>query len=123
MSQSDSSFVKILRSSFAGLVGGAVGGFIYASLLWSFHLQSALIAAFIGGISVSIANPVSIVGNTWWQKGLLWGTTMAITISVLVHLLLPSTDLDVVSVVSAFIPSGLVYYFLNERLLPGSRSS
>lgn len=112
MSQFNSLKVELIK----WFLGGAVTGFIY-TLLEPPNLQTALIAAFIGGVSFSIGELVSLVGNTWWLKGLLWGTTTGIIISVLIHLLLPSIDLRVMSVISGFIFYGLLNQSVNSKYI------
>lgn len=115
MSQSDSLLVKLRKHYFTSVVAGAAGGFTYA-MLSSRSPETTIMGAIIGGLSYSTAELVSLLGNTWWLRGLLWGTTMGIVVSALIRLLLPSVDFDVISGIASFIPGGLVYYFLEKKL-------
>jgi len=114
MSQSDSFKVKLGKYYLAQLIGEATGGFVYATLSYR-SPQMAMIGAIIGGLSFSSAKIVSLLGNTWWQKGLLWVTTMGIIISCLIHLLVPSANYSLLLNLVSFLPSGLLYYYLNRR--------
>lgn len=113
INRSDSLLVKLRKSYFVSVVVGGLGGFTYAALS-SHSLQIGMIGAIIGGLSYSSADVISLLGNTWWQRGLLWGTTMGIVVSGLIHLLLPSVDFDFLSGIGSFIPGGLVYYYLKS---------
>jgi hypothetical protein len=70
-------------------------------------------AGIIGGLSLSTAELVSLLGKTWWLKLLLWGTTMGIIGSALIRFLLPSVDFDPMLV---FTPS-LAYRLSNDIML------
>ena len=113
MSHSNSLIVLLLRRFFIGTVAGAVGGFV-CGMLGSIQLQTALMADLIIGISFGIAEVISIIGKTWWQNSLLWGTTMGIMISLLTRLLLPSIDLNIMSVILSCIIYSLGVNFLEK---------
>ncbi|GAA6620795.1 hypothetical protein [Scytonema sp. NUACC26] len=124
INQSDSLLVKLRKHYFVSVVAGAFGGFTYAALN-SHSLQISVIGAIIGGLSYSSAEVVSLLGNTWWQRGLLWVTTV-IFISNLIHLLVPSLDFDFLLRSVPFIPSSLLFYLMRKfaayKKQSGSRS-
>ncbi|MDZ8070657.1 MAG: hypothetical protein RMY64_34460 [Nostoc sp. DedQUE08] len=109
INQSDSLLVKLRKHYLLTLFAGTLGGFTYAALS-SHSLQIVMIGAIIGGLSYSSAECVSLLGNTWWQRGLFWGTTMAITIGGLIHLLLPSVHYSFLPRLIGFLAAGLPYY-------------
>ncbi len=112
MSQSDSFKVKCLKLSVRAAIAGAVSGFLIGMQNFS-HLQTALIAGLIGGVSLSMTEVVTLLGKTWWLKGLLWGTTMGILVSVLTPGLLPSVNLRAMSIFGYSFTYGFMYYFFN----------
>ena len=103
-------------SVLTGIFTGAIVGFSLGVLDFS-HLQTALITTLIGSISFGIAEVISIIGKTWWQNSLLWGTTMGVTIGVLTRLLLPSVDLDTINVIAACITYSLGVNYCEKVLL------
>lgn len=109
INQSDSVLLKFRKYCFATFFAGSLGGFTCAALS-SHSLQIVMIGAIIGGLSYSSAESVSLLGNTWWQRALLWGTTMAITIGGLIHLLLPSVHYSFLPHLIGFLVAGLPYY-------------
>ena len=116
MSQSNLLKVKLFRRFVIGTFTGAIVGFFLGVLEFS-HSQTALMTTLIGGISFGIAEAISIIGKTWWQNSLLWGTTMGIAISVLTRLLLPSIDLNIISVIAACITYSLGVNFFEKIFL------
>lgn len=117
--KSDSLLVKLRKhyfvSVFAGTIGGFAGGLI-GTVLFSYSLQIVIIGAIIGGLIYSSAEVVSLLGNTLWQRVLLWGITV-IAISGLVHLLVPSLNFHLVLRFVPPVPSALLYYL--TRNFPG----
>ncbi len=116
MSQSNLLRVTLLRRFVIGTLSGGVGSFVYG-ILESHHIQTALMITFIGGIGFGIAEVISIIGKTWWQSSLVWGTTMGITICVLTRLLLPSVDLNIISVFAGSFTYSLSINFFEKVLL------
>jgi hypothetical protein len=112
VSHPDSSLVKLRNPYFLSVVAGATGSVIY-SMLSSPSLETTMTAGIIGGLSLSTAELVSLLGKTWWLKLLLWGTTMGIIVTALIRLLLPSVDFDPTYV---FTPS-LTYRLTNDIML------
>ncbi|RUT10218.1 hypothetical protein DSM106972_007130 [Dulcicalothrix desertica PCC 7102] len=117
--QSDLLLVKLRKyyfiTFFAGALGGFAGGLIHAiQHFHSFSPQIVIIITLISGINYSSAEIVSLLGNTWWQRVLLWVTTIII-ISGLIHLLVQSLDFDFVLRSTPFVPTALLNY-LNRKL-------
>mgnify|MGYP004469536705 CR=1 FL=1 len=112
MSHPDSSLVKLRNPYFLSVVMGATGSFL-SCMLRSVSLETTMTACIIGGLSLSTAELVSLLGKTWWLKLLLWGITIGIIGSALIRFLLPSVDFDPMHI---FLPS-LTYRSTNDIML------
>lgn len=119
INQSDSLLIKLRKHYFVSVVAGFVGGFVgglSGIVLFSYSPKIVIIGAIIGGLIFGSAEVVSLLGNTLWQRVLLWGITV-IVISGLVHLLVPSLDFRLLLRLVPPVPSALLYYL--TRKFPG----
>lgn len=116
INQSDSLLIKLRKYFFVSVVTGLIGGFaggLVGIVLYSYSPQIVIIGAIIGGLIFGIAEAVSLLGNTLWQRVLLWGITV-IVISGLVQLLVPSLDFPLVLRFVPLVPSALLYYLIRK---------
>ena len=118
INQSDSLLIKLRKyyfiSVFIGFLGAFAGGLL-SIVLSSYSPQFLIIGAIIGGLIFASAEVVSLLGNTLWQRVLLWGITV-IVISGLVHLLVPSLNFRLLLDFVPPVPSALLYYLTRKFL-------
>lgn len=116
INQSDSLLIKLRKYFFVSVVTGLIGGFaggLVGIVLYSYSPQIVIIGAIIGGLIFASAEAVSLLGNTLWQRVLLWGITV-IVISGLVHLLVPSLGFRLLLRFVPPVPTALLYYLIRK---------